>query len=215
MLEVKPRHKTIYERFFKRPLDMVMAWIALILLTPVILVVSLLVYFKLGSPVFFTQDRPGLHEKVFRMYKFRSMTNKKDSEGNFLPDSERLSKFGRFLRSTSIDELPELFNIARGEMSFVGPRPLLVEYLPLYNEKQKQRHSVRPGLTGLAQISGRNAISWEAKFELDVQYIQKITYVTDTTIFFKTILKAFKREGISSENHVTMEPFLGEKESET
>ena len=209
MLELTPRKKTVYERFLKRPFDFTIAWIALFLLTPVILLISLLVYLKLGSPVFFTQDRPGLNEKVFRMYKFRSMTNKKDCEGNFLPDSERLTKFGRFLRASSLDELPEIFNIARGEMSFVGPRPLLVEYLPLYNEKQKQRHAVRPGLTGLAQINGRNAISWEAKFDLDIKYIQKITFDTDTVIFFSTLLKVLKKDGVNSTAEISMEKFSG------
>jgi len=204
------RKKTIYEVLFKRPLDFLVSLIALILLSPILLIVAILVRTKLGSPVLFNQPRPGLNEKVFRIYKFRSMTDQKDEQGQLLSDSVRLTKFGQFLRSTSIDELPELFNILKGDMSFIGPRPLLVEYLSLYNERQKQRHSVRPGLTGLAQINGRNAISWEAKFELDVTYVQHVTFLEDTRIFFMTLIKAFiKREGISSNNHVTSEPFTG------
>jgi len=187
------RQKTIYERYFKRPLDLIVGLIALVCLSPVFVIVSILVMVKLGRPVIFTQMRPGLNEKVFKIYKFRTMTDKKDTQG------------------TSIDELPELFNIVRGHMSFVGPRPLLVEYLPLYNERQKLRHTVRPGLTGWAQINGRNAIAWDEKFELDVKYIEKITVKNDAEIFFKTILKAFKREGVSSNNHATMEPFQGMK----
>ncbi len=211
MLGQGMRQKTIYERFFKRPLDLIVGLIALVCLAPVFVIVSILVMIKLGRPVIFTQMRPGLNEKVFKIYKFRTMTDKKDTQGNLLPDSERLTKFGKFLRATSIDELPELFNIVRGHMSFVGPRPLLVEYLPLYNERQKLRHTVRPGLTGWAQINGRNAIAWDEKFELDVKYIEKITVKNDAEIFFKTILKAFKREGVSSNNHATMEPFQGIK----
>jgi len=211
MLGQGMRKKTLYERFFKRPLDLIMGTIALVCLSPIFVIISVLVLVKLGSPVIFTQMRPGLNEKVFRIYKFRTMTDKKDEQENLLPDCERLTKFGKFLRATSIDELPELFNIVRGHMSFVGPRPLLVEYLPLYNERQKLRHTVRPGLTGWAQINGRNAISWDEKFELDVEYLDMITFKGDTEIFFKTILKAFKREGVSSNNHVTMEPFQGIK----
>jgi undecaprenyl phosphate N,N'-diacetylbacillosamine 1-phosphate transferase len=211
MLGQGMRQKTIYERFFKRPLDLIVGLIALVFLCPLFVIISVLVIIKLGRPVIFTQIRPGLNEKVFRIYKFRTMTDKKDKQGNLSPDSERLTKFGKFLRATSIDELPELLNIVRGHMSFVGPRPLLVEYLPLYNERQKLRHTVRPGLTGWAQINGRNAIAWDEKFELDVKYIEKITVKNDAEIFFKTILKAFKREGVSSNNHSTMEPFCGSK----
>ena len=164
---------------------------------------------KLGSPVIFKQKRPGKNEKIFTLYKFRTMTDAKDKEGNLLPDSERLTKFGKTLRSTSLDELPELFNILKGDMSIIGPRPLLVEYLPLYNEEQKHRHDVRPGLTGLAQISGRNSISWEEKFDDDIRYIKNITFINDVKIFFETIIKVFKREGISQENNATMEKFKG------
>jgi len=211
MLGQMMRQKTIYERYFKRLIDLILGLIAMFCVSPIILIVSFLVLIKLGRPIMFSQERPGHNEKIFRIYKFRTMTDKKDKQGNLLPDHVRLTKFGRFLRSTSIDELPEIFNIVRGEMSFVGPRPLLVEYLPLYSERQKLRHTVRPGLTGLAQINGRNAISWDEKFELDVQYIQKITFLKDTEIFFKTFLKAYIREGISSKEHATTEVFTGSK----
>ena len=157
----------------------------------------------------FKQQRPGLNEKIFTLYKFRTMTDERDENGNRLPDSERLTKFGRILRSTSFDELPELFNILKGDMSVIGPRPLLVQYLPLYSQKQKRRHEVRPGLSGLAQISGRNAITWEEKFDLDVEYVDNISFIGDWIIIFKTLIKAFKREGISSENDATMSEFIG------
>jgi lipopolysaccharide/colanic/teichoic acid biosynthesis glycosyltransferase len=167
----KPNHKGIYRKYFKRPLDIVLALIAIIIFSPVMLIVSILVRINLGSPVIFKQQRPGLNEKIFTLYKFRTMTDERGKNGELLPDSARLTKFGKFLRSTSLDELPELFNILKGDMSIVGPRPLLVEYLPLYNDYQKRRHEVRPGLTGLAQINGRNAITWEQRFNLDVQYV--------------------------------------------
>lgn len=162
---------------------------------------------KLGGPVIFKQQRPGLNEKIFTLYKFRTMTDERDENGELLPDSVRLTKFGKFLRSTSIDELPELFNIFKGDMSVIGPRPLLVQYLPLYNEHQKRRHDVRPGLSGLAQISGRNAISWEDKFDLDVEYVNGVSFIGDWKIIFLTIKKVFIREGINSETSATMEPF--------
>jgi len=206
---VGKRKKGIYERFFKRLFDFVLALIGLIVLSPVLLIVAILVRVKLGKPILFKQKRPGLNEKIFTLYKFRTMTDKRDENGNLLPDSERLTKFGKFLRSTSLDELPELFNILKGDMSFVGPRPLLVEYLQLYNQVQRRRHEVRPGLTGLAQINGRNAISWEEKFKIDIQYVDNLTFLKDIKILFLTVIKVLKREGISSENSVTMERFTG------
>ena len=199
----------MYAKYFKRILDFILSLIALIILSPVFLIIVILVRIKLGSPIIFKQERPGKDEKIFTLYKFRTMTDKKDENGNLLPDSERLTKFGKALRSTSLDELPELFNILKGDMSIVGPRPLLTEYLPLYNEEQKHRHDVRPGLTGLAQISGRNTLSWEEKFKDDIAYINKITFINDLKIVFKTIFKVFKREGISQEGNATMEKFKG------
>ncbi|MEI3356180.1 MAG: sugar transferase [Clostridia bacterium] len=201
----------MYAKYIKRILDFVLSLVALIVLSPVLLIVAILVRVKLGSPVVFKQQRPGKNEKIFTLYKFRTMTDKKDENGNLLPDSERLTKFGKFLRSTSLDELPELVNILKGDMAIVGPRPLLVEYLPLYNEEQKHRHDVRPGLTGLAQVSGRNSITWEEKFNDDLEYIEKISILEDIKIIFTTIGKVFKREGISQENNATMEKFKGNK----
>lgn len=201
----------IYKSFIKRPMDFCLALIAILTLSPILLVVAILVRFKLGSPILFKQKRPGLNEKIFTMYKFRTMTDKKDANGDLLTDSERLTPFGKFLRSTSLDELPELFNILFGDMSVIGPRPLLVQYLPLYNTEQKKRHNVRPGLSGLAQINGRNAISWESKFDLDVAYVNNITFLQDWGIVFMTLKKVFKREGITSETAVTMEAFKGTK----
>lgn len=204
----------LYRRYFKRPMDFILSLIAIIVLSPVLLVVAILVRTKLGTPVIFSQKRPGLNEKIFTLYKFRTMTDEKDKFGELLPDSVRLTKFGKFLRSTSLDELPELFNIIKGDMSIVGPRPLLVQYLPLYDEHQKHRHDVRPGLSGLAQVSGRNAISWEDKFNLDVEYVDSVSFIGDWKIIFLTLKKVFVREGISSNTAVTMEPFIGtEKES--
>jgi undecaprenyl phosphate N,N'-diacetylbacillosamine 1-phosphate transferase len=205
----------IYRRFIKRPMDFTLSLFAIIILTiiPVLPIVALLVKTKLGSPILFKQKRPGLNEKIFMMYKFRTMTDERDQNGELLPDSVRLTKFGRFLRSTSLDELPELFNILKGDMSIIGPRPLLVQYLPLYNDHQKRRHDVRPGLSGLAQVSGRNAISWEEKFNLDVYYVDNVSFRGDWNIIFLTLKKALVREGINSETAATMEPFKGnEKE---
>lgn len=202
-------NKGIYRKYLKRPLDFVLSLLAIIILSPLFLLIAILVKINLGSPIIFKQERPGLNEKIFVMYKFRTMTDEKDENGRLLPDEVRLTKFGKFLRSTSLDELPELFNILKGDMSFVGPRPLLVEYLPLYNEHQKRRHEERPGLTGLAQVNGRNAISWEEKFNYDVEYVDSITFIGDLKIFLLTIKKVFVREGIHSETSATMEPFRG------
>lgn len=205
--------KGVYERIFKRPFDFFVSLIALILLSPMLIVIAIFIRVKLGYPIIFKQQRPGLHEKIFTLYKFRTMTDKKDTEGDLLPDSERLTNFGKFLRSTSIDELPGLYNILKGDMSIIGPRPLLVGYLDLYNENQKKRHEVRPGLSGYAQINGRNAISWNEKFNYDVKYIENISFCGDLLIILKTIKKVIKRDGISSSSSVTMEPFLGNGES--
>lgn len=201
--------KGLYEKFIKRPQDFVLSLIALILLCPILLIVAMLVRIRLGSPIIFKQKRPGLNEKIFDMYKFRTMTDDRNENGELLPDSLRLTRFGKFLRSTSLDELPELFNIVRGDMSIIGPRPLLVQYLSLYNEYQKRRHEVRPGLSGLAQVNGRNAIDWEDKFKLDVEYIDNVSFLGDWKIIFLTIKKVFEREGISSNTSATMEPFRG------
>ena len=199
----------MYRKYIKRILDFTLSLIAIIILSPILLITAILVRIKLGSPVIFKQQRPGKDEKIFTLYKFRTMTDKRDEEGNLLPDSKRLTKFGKLLRSTSLDELPELVNIVRGDMSIVGPRPLLVEYLELYNEEQKHRHDVRPGLTGLAQVSGRNTISWEEKFKEDAQYIENISLIEDIKIILKTVTKVFKREGISQAENETMEKFKG------
>ncbi len=203
------RPKGIYEAVVKRPLDFCLALFALILLSPVLLVLTVLVRSKLGSPVFFCQERPGKDGKIFRLYKFRTMTDARDKDGNLLPDEERLTSFGRMLRSTSLDELPELLNILRGDMSVVGPRPLLVKYLPRYNEHQARRHEVRPGFTGLAQVHGRNAITWEEKFDWDVRYVDDITFAGDVKIVLDTVKTVLKKEGISSETSATMEEFFG------
>lgn len=187
-----------YERFIKRPLDFVCGVLAVLVFGWLYLIVALLVRIKLGSPVLFTQDRPGLDGKIFKLYKFRTMTDARDENGELLSDEIRLTKFGKLLRATSLDELPEAFNIIKGDMSVIGPRPLLVKYLPYYNEEESLRHSVRPGLSGLAQVNGRNAISWEQKFSYDVTYVKKITFIGDMKIIFDTVKKAFIRsEGIS------------------
>ncbi|MDT2703454.1 sugar transferase [Enterococcus dongliensis] len=199
----------VYEKYFKRGLDVLLSGIGLIVLSPVILIVAILVRLKLGSPIIFKQQRPGLNEKIFQMYKFRTMTDERDIAGNLLSDEIRLTKFGKLLRGTSLDELPELINIFKGDMSIIGPRPLLVEYLELYNAEQKRRQLVRPGLTGLAQINGRNAISWTEKFQLDCEYIDNVTFKQDVIIFFLTIKKVLIKEGISSSSSVTNEKFKG------
>jgi len=201
-----------YRNYGKRIIDIVLSLCASILLAPLLLIIGVLVYFKLGSPVLFAQERPGKGEEIFKLIKFRTMTDEKDEDGNLLPDSVRLTKFGKFLRSTSLDELPELWNILIGDMSIVGPRPLLVEYLPLYNEQQKRRHEVRPGLTGYAQVNGRNAISWDDKFRYDVLYVDNITFISDTMIVFKTVRQVLIRDGINSDTSVTMEAFTGDEE---
>ena len=199
----------MYRKYIKRLLDFILSLFAIIILSPVLLIVALLVRIKLGSPVIFKQKRPGLNEKIFTLYKFRTMTDAKDEQGNLLPDEIRLTKFGKLLISTSLYELPELFNTLKGDMSIVGPRPLLVRYLPLYNEHQKHRHDVRPGFTGYAQCNGRNAISWEEKFDLDVYYTKNLTLFMDIKIIIKTVKVVLFREGISSETSVTMEEFRG------
>lgn len=210
-MEHKP---TFYEKYVKRALDIVLAGGALVVLSPVLAVTAVLVRTKLGSPVIFHQDRPGKDGKIFRLYKFRSMTDEKDENGNLLPDEVRLTAFGKKLRATSLDELPELWNILKGDMSVVGPRPLLVRYLPLYNEEQRHRHDVRPGLTGWAQVNGRNALSWEEKFRYDVDYVQNVSFALDAKTVLLTVKKVFCREGISSDSAATMEEFRGTKESE-
>ena len=196
-----------YERFIKRPMDCFLSICALIVLSPFIIIIAILVKVKLGSPVFFTQDRPGKDEKIFRLYKFRTMTNGRDEDGELLPDAERLTKFGSFLRSTSLDELPELLNIARGDMAVIGPRPLLVQYLPYYTEAEKHRHDVRPGLSGLAQINGRNLVKWDQRLAYDVKYVSKITFFGDLRIVLQTIIRVFNHEGIAVDTD-TVETYL-------
>lgn len=200
----------IYEKYIKRVLDVVCALAALIVFCWLYLIVAVLVRIKLGSPVLFKQERPGKDEKIFNLYKFRTMTDKRDENGELLPDEVRLTKFGKFLRKTSLDELPEALNILKGDMSVVGPRPLLVRYLPLYNEHQKHRHDVRPGLSGWAQVNGRNTVSWKDKFDYDVYYANHVTFRLDVKIVWKSFVQAFiKREGITSETSATMEEFKG------
>ena len=197
----------MYAKYIKRILDFILSLLALIVLSPIMLILYILVRIKLGSPAIFKQKRPGKDEKIFTLYKFRTMTDERDENGKLLPDEIRLTKFGKFLRSTSLDELPELVNILKGDMAIVGPRPLLVEYLEFYNDEQKHRHDVRPGLTGLAQVSGRNTITWEDKFNKDIEYINNITLIEDAKIILKTVVKVFKREGISQQGEATMERF--------
>lgn len=201
----------MYAKFFKRLIDFILSACAILILGIPLLIVALLIKFKLGSPVLFKQRRPGKNGKIFEIYKFRTMTDARDKNGNLLPDNERLTDFGKLLRSTSIDELPEILNIFKGDMAIIGPRPLLEEYLPLYNEEQAHRHDVRPGLTGWAQINGRNTISWEDKFKYDVEYVRNISFIFDLKIFFLTVKKVFIREGINASAEVTMEKFKGSK----
>ena len=199
----------LYRLYLKRPMDFILSLLAIIMLSPVFIFTGILVRTKLGSPILFKQNRPGLGEKIFTMYKFRTMTDQKDENGELLPDHIRLTKFGKMLRATSLDELPELFNILKGDMSIIGPRPLLVQYLPLYNAHQQRRHEVRPGLSGYAQVNGRNSISWEDKFDLDVQYVDNVTFINDVKIIMLTLKKVFVKDGISSGSSVTMEVFTG------
>ena len=201
--------RSAYTLFFKRFFDIIISLSVLIFLSPVYIALAITVRIRHGSPVLFCQDRPGKNGKVFKMYKFRTMTNERDENGELLPDEKRLTRFGEKLRSTSLDELPEFINVLKGDMSLIGPRPLLVRYLPLYTERQMRRHDVRPGITGLAQSSGRNLLSWEDRFEKDVEYVENVSLVLDIKIIFATVKSIIKKEGITSENSVTMEPFTG------
>ncbi len=202
----------MYAKFFKRLIDFIVAIAGIIILSPLFLVLIIIGAIFMGGNPFFSQDRSGLHEKVFKLIKFRTMDNRKDASGELLPDEVRLNKYGRFLRSTSLDEIPELFNILRGDMALIGPRPLLVKYLPRYNEEQRHRHDVRPGLTGYAQAHGRNSISWEDKFAMDVWYSRNISFAGDIQIIVDTVKAVLKRDGINSENDATMEEFMGTPE---
>ncbi len=203
----------MYAKYVKRYLDFWIALIGLIVLSPVFIVLIIVGAIMMKGNPFFVQERPGLHEKVFKMIKFRTMSNKKDKNGNLLPDEERLNAYGRFLRSTSLDELGELINVLKGDLAIIGPRPLLVRYLPRYTKKQHHRHDVRPGITGYAQVNGRNALSWEEKFKLDVWYTKHVTFLTDVKVLFKTVKIVLKREGISSETSATMEEFMGNEKA--
>ncbi len=196
----------------KRLFDLLLALFLIMLFSPIFIIISLLILWKMGRPILFRQQRPGLHGKIFGIYKFRTMTNERDSDGALLPDEQRLIGVGKLIRSTSLDELPQLFNVLRGEMSFVGPRPLLTEYLPLYNERQKKRHAVKPGITGWAQVNGRNAISWEQKFDYDVWYVEHQSIWLDIKILWMTFLKVVRRSDINSSTSATMEKFKGSKE---
>lgn len=199
----------MYAKFLKRVIDFTLSLIALIVLSPILLILVIVTAIAMKGNPFFTQCRPGKDEKIFKLIKFRTMTNERDKNGKLLPDDVRLNNFGKFLRGTSLDELPELLNILKGDMSIVGPRPLLVKYLPLYNNEQRRRHDVRPGLTGNAQANGRNSLSWEDKFKLDVEYVDNISFAFDVKIIFDTVKSVIKRDGISSESSVTMEEFKG------
>lgn len=201
----------MYQKYIKRLLDIILSLLAIIITFPIFLIIGILVLMFIGQPAIFRQKRPGKNEKKFTMYKFRTMTNKKDEDGNLLPDELRLTKLGKFLRKTSLDEIPEFINILKGDMSFVGPRPLLVEYLPYYTEEEKHRHDVRPGLTGLAQVSGRNLLFWEERFQLDIKYVNNVTFLNDAKIILKTIKTVLIREGITQENNATMEKFVRSK----
>lgn len=204
-------HKTygFYEKYIKRPQDFLCALVAIIVLSPIMAITAIVVRVKIGTPILFKQERPGKNSKIFKLYKFRTMTNEKNENGNLLPDDERLTTFGKCLRATSLDELPELLNILKGDMAVVGPRPLLVKYLPRYNSHQARRHEVRPGFTGLAQVNGRNSISWEEKFDLDVKYVDQISFLNDWRIIAETVLVVLKRDGINSNSSSTMEEFFG------
>lgn len=202
----------MYRKYFKRLMDIILSLFGLIVLSPIMLIVAILIRIKLGSPVIFKQERPGLNEKIFTMYKFRTMLNSKDKDGNLLSNEKRHTRFGKILRSTSIDELAELVNVLKGDMSLVGPRPLLVEYLPRYNQDQARRHEVRPGITGLAQVNGRNAISWEEKFDYDVEYVDSYSFIIDIKLLIKTVLKVFKRENVNQSQNTTMIKFMGNKQ---
>ena len=199
----------MYRNFLKRVIDILGALFLLILTSPIIIATAIFIYFKVSRDVIFTQARPGLKEKIFKIYKFKTMSDERDANGELLPDEQRLGKFGKLIRSLSLDELPQLFNVLKGDMSFIGPRPLLVEYLPIYNETQKHRHDVRPGITGLAQVNGRNAISWEKKFEYDVYYAKNLSFMLDVKIALQTIEKVLKRSGVSKEGQATTEKFNG------
>jgi undecaprenyl phosphate N,N'-diacetylbacillosamine 1-phosphate transferase len=199
----------MYKLFIKPLFDKVLALILIILFSPVMLITAILIYLKMKRPIIFTQERPGYKGKIFKIYKFRTMTNEKDEKGNLLPDEMRLKGIGKIIRSLSLDELPQLFNVLKGDMSFIGPRPLLVEYLPLYNKDQKKRHDVLPGITGLAQVKGRNSISWRRKFRYDLFYVKNVSFCLDLYIIYLTIIKVLKRDGISQEGKATMEKFNG------
>lgn len=201
----------MYKNLIKPILDFILAFLLIIVFSPIILIVALLIKLKLGSPILFTQERPGLNGKIFRIYKFRTMSDERDSKGDLLSDELRLKGFGKLIRKSSLDELPQLFNVLKGEMSFVGPRPLLVEYLKLYNQEQAKRHNVKPGITGWAQVNGRNAISWEEKFKLDVYYVEHISFMLDCKILYMTFFKVLKRKDINSNTNITMEKFTGNK----
>ena len=208
------RGVTLYRKFGKRLFDVLFSSSLLIVLSPVILIIALIVYVKMGRPILFSQERPGLNEKIFTLYKFRTMTNAYGPDGKLLPDSSRLSRFGKILRSTSLDELPELWNILKGDMSFVGPRPLLVQYLSLYSDEQRHRHDVRPGLTGLAMIHGRNNLNWNDKFAYDLQYVEQQSFLLDMKILLWTVVITLKREGITEKGEATVSMFTGSKKNE-
>lgn len=210
MVQTKHKPYGLYERFFKRALDIFCSLMAILVFWWLYVIVAILVRVKLGSPVLFTQDRPGKNEKVFKLYKFRTMTDARDENGKLLPDNVRLTKFGKLLRSTSLDELPEVFNILKGDMSIIGPRPLLVSYLPWYSDREKIRHSVRPGLSGLAQVNGRNFLDWDSRLELDVQYVEKVSFLGDVKIILKTVSKFVKKQDIAVDTN-QVEPNFAEE----